>query len=118
VGLFGNKKSGDNIVPVQASAGEVVEEAIKRVSKDGIVFIPFFKNLDTAQRFAKELPYHISGSDRLRKRTYCYIVPRIMKEGKEIVAVVTGGAITGEEKQRVLDLQKRYGSLDGSMILA
>ena len=111
-------KNNMKFVPVRAGAGEVVQEVIKKVSEDGIVFIPFFKDLDTAQRFANELPYLIPGSDSLRRRTHCYIVPRIVKDGKEIVAVVTGGAITGEEKQRVLDLQKRYGSLNGSMILA
>lgn len=111
------KSQRDIIVPVQAGAAEVVGEAIKKVSKDGIVFVPFFKDLETAQSFAKKLPYYAPKLG-LRKKTHCYIVPRIMKEGNEIVAVVTGGAITGKEKQMVLDLQGRYGSLDGSMILA
>lgn len=105
-------------LPVHAGAGEVLQEAMKKVSEDGMVFIPLFKDLDTAQRFANQLPFLIPGSDSLRRGTHCYIVTRLVEDGKEIDAVVTGGAITGQEKQIILDLQRRHGSLNGSMILA
>jgi hypothetical protein len=93
-----------------------IQELAQKVLNDGIVFGPIFQDFATADQFYKQLPYYDVKTNSLRPKTHVYVLPRLFIENENWTVVVTGGALSIKEKEKVMELWKKFKTLDGSFI--
>lgn len=109
--------------PPPSSVEEAMERIMSMCGNKGYVFVWLFRETEQALRVLNQLPYVKYEPPYVTPRSgtdaFVVVMPGYQAPDSSVgaTALVTGGFVTGQEAVTVMDVAKKAGSLDGSMVM-